>query len=120
MDSSDLKQRTKDYSLRIISLVNTLPNTPAGRVIGNQLLRSATSVGANYRSALRAKSKNDFLFKLNIAIEEADESLYRMELLTDSGLIPPLNLDELLNEGNQLVSIFIATARTTRENLMKK
>lgn len=76
MNRDELKRRTKEFALRIIKLVNALPNNPAGRVIGNQLLRAGTSVGANYRAACRAKSKSDFIYKINIVEEEADESAF--------------------------------------------
>ena len=76
MNRDELKKRTKEFALRIIKLVNALPNNPAGRVIGNQLLRAGTSVGANYRAACRAKSKSDFIYKINIVEEEVDESAF--------------------------------------------
>jgi len=76
MNRDELKKRTKEIALRIIKLVNALPNNPAGRVIGNQLLRAGTSVGANYRAACRAKSKSDFIYKISIVEEEADESAF--------------------------------------------
>lgn len=119
MDSVSLKKRTKEFSLRVIRLVESLPGTPTGKVIGNQLLRCATSAGANYRSALRAKSKKDFLSKLNNAIEEADESIYWMELLVESEIVPQDRLSDLMSEANQLVAIFVTTAKTTRLNMEK-
>jgi four helix bundle protein len=88
VDTEELKRRTKTFGLRVIKLVEALPNTRTGRVIGNQLLRCATSVGANYRSAVRARSSADFISKIGIVIEEADESLYWMEILSEANLIP--------------------------------
>jgi four helix bundle protein len=85
MDSVELKLLTKSFGLKVIQLVEALPKTKTGNVIGNQLLRSATSVGANYRAACRAKSRPDFIAKAGIVIEEADESLYWLELLVESG-----------------------------------
>jgi four helix bundle protein len=88
VDTEELKRRTKTFGLKVIKLVEALPNTRTGRVIGNQLLRCATSVGANYRSAVRARSSADFISKIGIVIEEADESLYWMEILSEANLIP--------------------------------
>ena len=84
----ELLDRTKAFALRIIALVDALPATPAGRVIGNQILRSGTSVGANYRSCQRGKSRADFIAKLAIAEEEADESVYWLELLAEASILP--------------------------------
>jgi len=78
MNTENLKKRTKDFAIRIIKLVNALPENSIGLTIGNQLLRAGTSVGANYRAACRAKSKADFIYKINIVEEEADESAYRL------------------------------------------
>jgi len=96
MDEAALKQRIKQFALRIIKLVEYLPKTPTGRVIGQQLLRSGTSVGANYRSACRGRSKADFIAKAGISLEEAGESLYWLELLQDAKLIPSERLKDLL------------------------
>jgi four helix bundle protein len=91
-----LKNRTKAFALRVIKLVNAMPHSRAGEVIGKQLLRSATSVGANYGSACRAQSRADFAAKVAVVAEEADESLYWLELVVESGLIKPERLGELL------------------------
>jgi four helix bundle protein len=114
MDESELKQRTKQFALRVMKLVEFLPKTPSGRVIGQQLLRSGTSVGANYRSACRGRSKADFIAKAGISLEEADESLYWMELLLEAKLIPPERLKDLMKEANELVAIFSASIKTAR------
>lgn len=120
METEDLKQRTKQFSLRIIRLVNSLPLNAAANVIGKQLLRSGTSVGANYRSACRARSKADFISKINIAVEESDESEYWMELLVDAGLMDQTHLAPLLQEAHELTAILNASAITARRNLNKE
>ncbi len=117
MDAEDLKKRTKTFGLRVIKLVETLPATKTSDVIGKQLLRSATSVGANYRSAIRARSRPDFISKIGIAIEEADESLFWMEMLIEAGIItPPERLLPLMQEADELIAILTATVKTTRRN----
>ena len=87
MDADELRRRTKKFGLDVIKLVDSLPSTQTGRVIENQLLRSALSVGANYRAACRGRSKADFISKIGITIEEADESQHWLEMLTDAGLV---------------------------------
>ena len=120
MDATELRQRTKQFGLRAIKLVESLPNTPVARAVGNQLLRSGTSVGANYRAACRARSRPDFISKVGIAIEEADESLYWMEVLIDAGLVTKGKLGPLMQEGNELVAILTASAKTAREALKRR
>jgi four helix bundle protein len=114
MVEEDLQQRTKSYALRVIRLVESLPSTRTAEVLGKQLLRAATAVGANYRAARRAKSPADFIAKLGIVEEEADECLYWMELLIESGLMPASRLESLHDEGNQILAIIIASIRTAR------
>jgi four helix bundle protein len=111
-----MQERTKNFALRVIRLINTLPDTPTTRVIGNQLLRSATSVGANYRAACRAKSDADFLYKLSIVEEEADESLYWLELILEAEIVREPLLQPLLQEANELVAITVATIKTLKQN----
>jgi len=120
MDASELKQRTKQFSLRVIKLVDALPTTRSTNVIGNQLLRAGTSVGANYRAALRGRSRPDFIAKLGIAIEEADESLYWMELLAEAELMTPERLNPLMQEANELISILTTTVKTERSKTAMK
>ena len=115
MTQREMKARTKAFALRIIKLVSSLPNTPVATTLGKQLLRSGTSVGANYRSACRAKSTADFICKLAIVEEESDESVYWMELLVESNLVPQPLLADLIDEGNQIVSIIVAAIRTTKQ-----
>jgi four helix bundle protein len=117
MNEEELKLRTKQFGLRIIRLVEALPNTPTARTIGHQLLRSGISVGANYRAACRGKSKADFIAKAGISLEEADECLYWMELLQEAGIIPPERLKDLRKEADELVAIFTASIKTARTNL---
>jgi four helix bundle protein len=120
MNAEELKQRTKKYGLNIINLVNSLPNTSVARTIGNQLLRSGTSVGANYRAACRGKSRADFIAKAGISLEEADESLYWMELLQEAAILPPDRLVDLTKEGSELVVIFTASIKTARANIKSR
>ena len=114
MEPKDLKQRTKEFALRIIKLVESLPRGTITDVIGKQLLRSGTSVGANYRSSCRAKSTADFISKMGTVEEEADESIYWMELLIASGLISKDEVDELLDEADQIVAIIVSSIKTAR------
>jgi four helix bundle protein len=114
MNKQDLLQRTKIYALRVIKTVRALPCDDVSATIGKQLLRSGTSVGANYRAACRAKSTADFINKLKIVEEECDESLYWMELLTEAGSLPLRRLQALLREGDELTGIFVSAIKTTR------
>ena len=107
-----MKLRTKRFALEIIRLVATLPKTPEGRVVGNQLIRSGTSVGANYRAACRGKSKADFISKLGIVEEEADESCYWLELIIDGDILPQTEVDPLLKEANEITAIIVASRKT--------
>jgi four helix bundle protein len=114
MNEQLFKDRTKRLALRIIRMVNTLPHTPAAPVIGRQVLRSGTSVGAKYRSACRGKSPADMLAKLAIVEEEADETLYWMELLIDAGLVPEAILIDLVAETNEILAMTVASIKTLR------
>lgn len=115
----DLKKCTKLFSLRIIKLIQALPNDKVSAVIGKQLLRSGTSVGANYRAACRAKSQADFINKIHISEEEVDESLFWMELLTEAELIDAKRLEDLMKEANELLAIFSASVITAKKNRLK-
>jgi len=101
-------------ALRIVKLVQALPKNPVADVLGRQLLRSGTSVGANYRSACRAKSRADFVSKLKIVEEEGDEALYWMELLIEADLIKPSRLQSLMAETDEILSIIVSAAKTAR------
>ena len=114
MNSEEIKQRTKKFRLRIIKLIETLPKTKITDVIGKQLLRSATSVGANYRSACRSRSRADFVSKICIVEEEADESAYWLELLLDSVIVNNHEASSLLKEAKELTAIFTASGRTAK------
>ena len=105
MDAEDLKKRTKSFSLRVLKLVADLPKTAQGRAIGGQLVRSGTSVGANYRAACRGRSRAEFVAKLGVVEEEADESAFWMELIIDGGLLKQKVVEPLLNEAQELVAI---------------
>jgi four helix bundle protein len=114
MDKEQLKARTKQFALRVIKLVEALPNTRTGEVLGKQILRSATSVAANYRSACRGRSKAEFVAKVGIVLEECDESQLWVELIVDSGLLPKARAAELLKEADELTAIFVASLRTAK------
>ena len=120
MDAVELKARTKQFGLRVIKLVEALPGTKTANIIGNQLLRAGTSVGANYRSACRGRSKAEFVAKTCISIEEADEALYWMELLIEAGIVPKERLNDLMQEANELTAILTASVITAKSNLRKK
>ncbi len=114
MDEREFKERTKKLALRVIRLVESLPRTRASEVIGRQLLRSATSVGANYRAACRGKSTADVVSKLSIVEEEGDESIYWMELLVEAGLVPEVKIANLMTEMNEIVAMTVASIKTLR------
>ena len=115
MDKRELQGRTKQFALRVLNLVDALPRTAGGRAISMQLVRAATSVGANYRSACRARSRAEFAAKLGIAVEEADESLYWLELDRDGNLVPESKLSSLLKEADELTAI-LASGRKSAVN----
>ena len=109
-----LRDRTKRFALRILKLCSSLPKTDAGRMIGRQLLRSGTSVAANYRAVGRARSQAEFVAKMGVVIEEADESVFWLELLVDGGIMAQSRLGELTREANELLAIFVASQKTAR------
>ena len=115
MNEQQFKQRTKQLALRIIRLVEVLPKTSTAQVIGKQVLRSGTSVGANYRAACRAKSTPDILHKLAIVEEEADETLYWLELLVEAELVPEAKLKSLMNEVDEITAMIVASIKTIRD-----
>ncbi len=114
--AQEFKRRTREFAVRMIRLVDALPKRISAEVIGKQVLRSATSVGANYRAACRARSSAEFRAKLGIVEEEADESVYWLELLVESGTIRGELLKDLLAEGNEIVAMVVASIRTSRDN----
>jgi four helix bundle protein len=109
-----LRDRSKRFALRILKLCDSLPKTDAGRVMGRQLLQSGTSVAANYRAVGRARSKAEFVAKIGIVIEEADETVFWLELLVEGGIIPKYRLESLTIEANKLVAIFVASQKTAK------
>jgi len=112
-----LKERTRAFALRVIRVIRALPPGMEGRLIGHQLLRSGTSVAANYRAVCRARSRPEFLSKLAIVLEETDECAFWLELLGDAGLIPERKLRDLKSEANQLVAIFNASRATAKKGV---
>jgi four helix bundle protein len=114
VDSKQLQDRTKCFALRIIRLTAALPSNRFGDVLGRQLLRSGTSVGANYREALRASSRKHFISTLQIVLREADETLYWLELILESETLTPSRLGQIISECKELIAIFVATIRTSK------
>jgi len=112
MNAEELKKRTKKFALRILKLSTALPNTAEGRTVKNQLIRSGTSVGANYRSACKGRSKAEFIAKLGIVEEEADESAFWLELIIEGGLLKKEAVQPLLCEANELTAIIAASRKT--------
>ena len=111
---TDLRDRTKAFALRVIRLVESLPKDRTANVIGRQLLRSGTSVGANYRAACRARSSAEFISKMGIVEEECDECVYWMELLVESGIVQQNRVEDLMGEADELVAIVVASIKTAR------
>ena len=114
MSPEEFRKRAKTFALRIVKLVGQLPKTTAAQVMGRQLMRCGTSVGANYRAACRARSRMDFIAKLGIVEEECDESLYWMELLIESGAMTPKRLSLLMNEAGEILSMVVRSINTAR------
>jgi four helix bundle protein len=119
MDDEDLKKRTKNFALRILKLVAALPDTVQGRTVGGQLVRSGTSVGSNYRAACRGRSKAEFIAKLGIVEEEADESAYWLELIIEGGLLKQPVVQPLLDEAIELTRI-MSRSRITATNRLRR
>ena len=110
------KKKTKQFNVNIIKVCETLPRNAGGFELAKQIIRSSGSVGANYRATQRAKSKADFIYKLEIVIEEADETMYWLEIMSETGMIDNKIATTLIKEANELVSIFVATVKTTKAN----
>jgi four helix bundle protein len=117
MNPEELKDRTKQFALRVLKLVAAMPKTIEGRAIANQLVRCGTSVAANYRATCRARSKAEFIAKIGVVLEEADEALLWLELIAEANLLPPKRIDPLLAEANELVAIMVASRRSASSNL---
>lgn len=119
-NGKDLRERTKRFALDVIALYSALPKTTVAQVIGKQVLRSGTSVGANYREADRARSTTEFIAKLGDCLKELDESIYWLELMAEGGVMPCEKLSSLTKETNELIAIFVTIIKNTRKNHAKK
>ena len=114
MDPEEMKRRTKELAKRVIGLCRELPTTREGRLTGEQLFRAGTSVGANYRAACRARSRADFIAKLGVVLEEADEALYWLEILGEVGCAKANRLVPLFKEADELISILVSSLNTAK------
>ena len=117
MTESELKERLKSFSIRVVKMVDSLPNTISGRAIGTQIVRSGTSPAANYRAACLAKSEKDFLNKLKMVEEELDETCHWMEIITETGMLPQGRVELLQNECLELLKIIVSSIVSTRKHL---
>jgi four helix bundle protein len=117
MTPDELKSRSKQFALRVIKLVGALPKSIEGRAIANQLVRCGTSVAANYRAACRARSKVEFIAKMGVVLEEADETQLWLELIIEAKLVPAKRVQPLLDEASELVAIFVASRKSASLNL---
>ena len=116
MNPDELRERTKQFALSIIKVVEALPNTVTGRAISNQLVRCGTSLGANYRAACRGRSKAEFNSKLHIVLEEADESVFWLEIIKEKNLLSDDKITSLLNQAEELTKIFSKSYYTAKQN----
>lgn len=116
----DLRQRTKTFALRIIRLYSALPNAAEAQIIGKQLLRSGTSVAANYREATRGRSDHEYISKLGIVEQELDETILWLELLVDAEIVAKMRLDELLSESDELIRIIVTCITSTRKRIQQQ
>ena len=115
--AEQLKVRSKQFAVRIVNMYRLLPRAEEARVIGKQVLRSGTSVAANYRAVCRARSKAEFISKIGLVVEEADETVLWLELLIDTGIVDKEKMKDLLAEANELLAIFAASQYTARKGL---
>jgi len=115
--AGELKRRTKIFAIRIVNLFRSLPHAPDAQTLGKQLLRSGTSVAANYRAVCRARSQAEFIARMGIVVEEADEAVFWLELLGETGVVSPKRTLDLLKEANELVAIFGASLRTSKHGV---
>ena|SRR5688572_11599763 len=121
LDKSEaLKKRTKQFALRVLKLVRALPKSDEAKIIGRQVLRSGTSVGANYRAVCRARSHKEFISKMGVVVEESDETLFWFEILVEGEIVRETRMRAILQEGNELVAIFGASLRTARRRLRSR
>jgi len=112
--AEQIKRRAKQFALRIIRLFRALPRAPEAQVMGRQLLRSGTSLAANYRAVCRARSKAEFVAKIGIVVEESDETVFWLEMLVEAGIVRSERMEPLLKEANELLAILAASQRTAR------
>jgi four helix bundle protein len=119
-NKKDLKDRTKKFALRIIRMYSSLPKSMEAKVIGNQVLRSGTSVGANYREASQGRSKAEFIAKMGDCLKELDETTYWFELLIEGNILPENKLSDLVQESRELTAIFVTIIKKTKANSNKK
>lgn len=117
MTTDELKLRTKKFSQEIIDLVEKLPNSISAKAIANQIVRRGTSLGANYRAVCRARSDREFVSKMNIVLEEADETVFWLEIISDKNWIIESEIQNLLCEGNQLTAIFVSSLKTVNSRI---
>ena len=110
------RDRSKQFAILVVKLFKSLPRSDEARIIGKQLLRSATSVAANYRAAGRSRSRAEFISKIGIVVEEADETVFWLELLIETDVVKRMNIETLLCEANELLAIFAASQRTAKAN----
>ena len=115
MNEEQMKKRTKEFAKEIIKLCRKLPNNREGRLIGAQIFRSGTSVASNYRAACRARSKAEFISKLSVVEEEADETLFWLDLIDEMGIFDSALLDSLKKENDEIIAIIVASIKTTRK-----
>jgi len=120
MVTENLSKRTKEFALRIIKMVENFPGTKSSKIIGDQILRSVTSLASNYRASCLAKSRRDFINKLKIVEEETDESIFWLELIEESGIFSKDKLAPIKTEAYQILKIIIASIKTTRKNTNSK
>ena len=116
LDKQQLLNRTKIFALEIINFVSLLPNNNVGNIISRQISKSGTSIGANYRAACRAKSKDDFRYKIKIVEEEADETLYWLQLIFESKILTDVLVEKLIKEADELTAIFTSISKTSRNS----
>jgi four helix bundle protein len=117
--SEALKKRTKQFAIRIVRLFRSLPRVEEARIMGKQALRSGTSMAANYRAVCRARSRAEFISKIGTVVEEADETVFWLEMLVDTEIVPKNKMASLLQEANELLAIFAASQRTAKKSSSK-
>jgi four helix bundle protein len=110
-----LQERTKQFAVRIVRMFQALPKTGEAQVIGKQVLRSGTGTAANYRAACRSRSKTEFAARMGVVVEEADETVFWLELLVEARIVSPRRMEGMLREANELLAIFSASRRTIRQ-----